>query len=137
MDTMDLKKMAAGAVIAGALGLPTLSLGVGVGTASADPGPCFAPNCQGDNNRGDGDQRRPDQWQGTQWRPDQDGRDQGPWGQWRPEQDWEQRPWDQRGIEDARRDHREFNWQGQRVEPFWDQDRGAWGFWFLGGWIPL
>ena len=130
--TMDVKKIAAGAVIAGALGLPALSLGVGVGvgvgTASADPGPCWAPNCHGDSNWGDGDQRRPDQWQGNQWRPDQ----------WRPDQGgWDQRRWDQRGIDDARFDHQPFNWQGQQVEPYWDQDRGAWGFWFLGAWIPL
>jgi hypothetical protein len=141
--TMDLKKIAAGAAIAGALGLPALSLGVGVGTASADPGPCWAPNCQGDNNRGDGDQRRPDQWQGNQWRPDQwQGNqwrpDQWQGNQWRPDQGgWDQRPWDQRGIDDARFDHQPFNWQGQQVEPYWDQDRGAWGFWFLGAWIPL
>ncbi|MDT5289840.1 MAG: hypothetical protein QOF88_4729, partial [Mycobacterium sp.] len=25
----------------------------------------------------------------------------------------------------------------QRVEPYFDNDRGAWGFWFLGLWIPL
>ena len=122
---MEMKKMAAGAVIAGALVLPGLSLGVGVGTASADPGQCWAPNCQGDNNHGDRDRGRPDQWRPDQdqWRPDQDGRDQ--------------RSWDQRDIDDARRDHQPFDWQGQRVEPYWDQDRGAWGFWFLGVWIPL
>ena len=130
---MDLKKMAAGAVIAGALGLPTLSLGVGLGTASADPGQCWMQNCQGDQRGDGGDRRGPDQWQGDQWRPDQ--RDGDQWG---PDQHgWDQRPWDQRGVDDARFDHQPFNWQGQRVEPYWDQDRGAWGFWFLGAWIPL
>jgi hypothetical protein len=65
---------------------------------------------------------------GDQWRPDQ----------WRPDQGgWDQRPWDQRGFDDARGDHQPFNWQGQRVEPYFDNDRGAWGFWFLGLWIPL
>jgi hypothetical protein len=34
-------------------------------------------------------------------------------------------------------DHQPFNWQGQRVEPYFDNDRGAWGFSFLGLWIPL
>ena len=42
-----------------------------------------------------------------------------------------------RGLDDARGDHQPFNWQGQRVEPYFDNDRGAWGFWFLGLWIPL
>ncbi len=133
--TMNLKKMAAGALIAGSLGLPALAVGAGIGTASADPGQqCWPGNCQGDNHwgdtrRGDGDQWRPDQWQGDQGRGDD---------QWRPDQPgWDQRPWDQRGIDDARWDHQAFNWQGQRVEPYWDQDRGAWGFWFLGTWIPL
>jgi hypothetical protein len=110
-------------------------LGVGLGTASADPWqPCWAQNCQGDQ-RGDGGQDhrgdgRPwgDQWRPDQWRPDQGRQDQG---------GWDQRQWDQRGIDDARWDHQPFNWQGQRVEPYWDQDRGAWGFWFLGFWIPL
>ena len=76
-----------------------------------------------DRISGKENQWRPDQWQGNQWRPDQGG--------------WDQRPWDQRGIDDARFDHQPFNWQGQQVEPYWDQDRGAWGFWFLGTWIPL
>lgn len=125
---MNLKKIAAGAVIAGALGLPALALEVGIGTASADPGPCWAQNCQGDNDRGNDHQWRPDQFRPDQFRPDQ----------WRPDQrDWDQRPWDQRGVDDARFDHQPFNWQGQRVEPYWDQDHNAWGFWFLGVWIPL
>jgi len=117
---MNLKKMAAGALIAGSLGLPTLAVAAGIGTASADPGPqCWPGNCR---------QWQPDQWQGDQGRGDQ----------WQPDQrGWDQRPWDQRGVDDARWDHQPFNWQGQRVEPYWDQDRGAWGFWFLGTWIPL
>jgi hypothetical protein len=130
---MSFQKTVARSAIVGTLGLGALGLGVGLGTASADPWrPCWAQNCQGDQrgdggqgHRGDGGDGR--QW-GDQWRPDQ----------WRPDQGgWEQRPWDQRGIDDARWDHQPFNWQGQRVEPNWDQDRGAWGFWFLGFWIPL
>jgi hypothetical protein len=145
---MNVKKVVAQAAIAGALGLPALALGVGSGMASADPWqPCWPQqNCQGDqrgdggqDHRGDvdgrqwGDQWRPDQWRPDQWRPDQWRPDQ-----WRPDQGgWDQRPWDQRGIDDARWDHQPFNWQGQRVEPSWDQDRGFWGFWFFGIWIPL
>ncbi|MCW2626817.1 hypothetical protein [Mycobacterium sp.] len=132
---MRFRQTVARGAIVGALGFSALGLGVGLGTASADPWqPCWAQNCQGDQ-RGDGGQDhrgdgRPwgDQWRPDQWRPDQGRQDQG---------GWDQRQWDQRGIDDARWDHQPFNWQGQRVEPYWDQDRGAWGFWFLGFWIPL
>jgi hypothetical protein len=142
---MNLKKVVAQAAIAGAVGLPALGVGVGVGAASADPGqPCWVQNCQGgdggQDHRGDGgdgrqwgNQWQPDQRGWDQWQPDQRGRDQ-----WQPDQrGWDQRPWDQRGIDDARWDHQPFDWQGQRVEPYWDHDRGAWGFWFFGLWIPL
>ena len=57
--TMTLKKVAAQATIAGAVGFGALGLGVGLGTASADNGnggqPCWPQNCQGDQ-RGDGGQ---------------------------------------------------------------------------------
>ena len=140
---MRFKKAVARSAIVGAMGFGALGLGVGLGTASADPWqPCWAQNCQGDQ-RGDGGNGRPwgDQWRpdqgGDQWRPDQWRPDQGQ-DQWRPDQGgWDQRPWDQRGFDDARWDHQPFNWQGQRVEPYFDNDRGAWGFWFFGLWIPL
>jgi len=129
---MNLKKNVAQAAIAAALGVSALAMGVGAGTASADPPqPCWQQNCQGDqrgggpqDNRGNGGDYR--QW-GNQPQPDQ----------WRPDQGWDQRPWDQRGVEDGRFDHQPFNWQGQQVAPYWDQGSGAWGFWFLGAWIPL
>jgi hypothetical protein len=125
---MNFKKTVARTAIVGALGFSALGLGVGLGTASADPGnggqPCLPQNCQRDPHGGGGDGRQ----FGDQGRPDQGRPDQG---------GWDQRPWDQRGIDDARRDHQPFNWQGQRVEPYFDNDRGAWGFWFLGVWIPL
>jgi hypothetical protein len=133
---VSLKKTVARTAIVGALGFSALGLGVGLGTASADHGnggqPCWPQNCQGDQ-RGDGGQdHRGDGGDGRQfgdqWRPDQGRPDQG---------GWDQRPWDQRGFDDARGDHQPFNWQGQRVEPYFDNDRGAWGFWFLGLWIPL
>lgn len=134
---MNAKKIVAKSAIASALGLCALGLGAGgaAGIASADPGqPCWPQNCQSDDhhdnggpdNRGYGDN---DHRYGDQWRPDQD--------QWRPDQRDDQRPWDQRGIDDARFDHQPFNWQGQRVEPYWDQGRNAWGFWFFGMWIPM
>ena len=144
---MSFKKTVARSAIVGALGFSALGLGVGLGTASADHGnggqPCWPQSCQGDqrgdggqnyrgnggdggqNYRGDGGDGRQwgDQWRSDQWRPDQGG--------------WDQRPWDQRGVDDARGDHQPFNWQGQRVDPYFDNNRGAWGFWFLGLWIPL
>ena len=54
---MNLKKVAAQATIAGALGFSALGLGVGVGAASADPGRPCGDYCQGgpQNQRGDGD----------------------------------------------------------------------------------
>ncbi|MDT5328856.1 MAG: hypothetical protein QOF31_153 [Mycobacterium sp.] len=123
---MSFKKTVARSAIVAALGFSALGLGVGLGTASADHGnggqPCWPQNCQGDQ-RGDGGQ---DQRGGGG-----DGRQFG--DQWRPNQ----RPWDQRGLDDARGDHQAFDWQGQRVEPYFDNDRGAWGFWFLGVWVPL
>jgi len=125
---MNFKKTVARSAIVGALSFSALGFGVGLGTASADHGnggqPCLPQNCQGDPRGGGGDGRQ----FGDQWRPDQGRPDQG---------GWDQRPWDQRGIDDARGDHQPFNWQGQRVEPYFDNDRGAWGFWFLGLWIPL
>jgi hypothetical protein len=124
---MSFKKTVARSAIVGALGFSALGLGIGLGTASADHGnrgqPCWPQNCQGDQHGDGGDGRQFDQWRPDQWRPDQGG--------------WDQRPWDQRGFGDARGDHQPFNWQGQRVEPYFDNDRGAWGFWFLGLWIPL
>jgi len=30
-----------------------------------------------------------------------------------------------------------FDYYGQQVNPMFDQVRSAWGFWFLGTWIPL
>lgn len=30
-----------------------------------------------------------------------------------------------------------FDYHGQQVNPMFDQVRSAWGFWFLGTWIPL
>jgi hypothetical protein len=132
----NVKKDVAKSMIAAILGLSALGLGAGAGAGIASADPCFQQNCQGDDHHRDGgnDDRgngRDDHQWGDQWRPDRGG------DQWRPDQGWDQRPWDQRGVDDARFDHQPFNWQGQRVEPYWDQGRGAWGFWFFGVWIPL
>jgi hypothetical protein len=45
--------------------------------------------------------------------------------------------WGHRGIDQGRNDHQPFNWNGQQVNPVFDRDHNAWGFWFLGQWIPL
>jgi hypothetical protein len=44
---------------------------------------------------------------------------------------------DHRGIDDARRDHQPFNYNGQRVNPVWDDGHHGWGFWLGPIWIPL
>lgn len=45
--------------------------------------------------------------------------------------------WRNRGIDQGRRDHQPFDWNGQRVTPVPAADGHGWGFWFLGTWIPL
>jgi hypothetical protein len=42
-----------------------------------------------------------------------------------------------RGIDDGRRDHQPFNYNGSRVTPIYNPDFNNWGFWFFGIWIPL
>ena len=101
-----------------ALGIGLTGLGAGVGTASADPGhnppPCGS-YCQGNPQHPRGDD--------------------GNGGRGGPPSD--QQRWDQRGPDQGRYDHQPFNYRGQRVEPYFDNDRGAWGFWSLGEWIGL
>ncbi len=136
---MSLKNVFVKAAIVGALGVPALGLGVGVGMASADPGgpgqPCgvFCPGDQrGDNG---GDQGNRDNGGDRGFRDnsfrdnggDQGNRDNGGDG----------RRWDQRGIDDARFDHQPFNYEGQRVEPYFDNNFNAFGFQFFGVFIPL
>ena len=144
---MSLKNAIVKAAFVGALGLPALGLGVGVGTASADPGnhgqPC-AVFCPGDNG-GDqgfrdngGDQGFRDNGGDQGFRDnggDQGFRDNGGDQGFRDGGDG--RPWDQRGIDDARIDHQPFNYEGQRVEPYFDNNFNAFGFQFLGVFIPL
>ena len=110
---MRAKYLTAAAAIAFGIGLT--GLGAGVGTASADPR-CGAPYCQG-GPQGDRENGRP-----------------GPGG---PPAQFDQQRWDQRGIDQGRYDHQAFNYQGTQVAPYFDNDRGAWGFWFLGQWIGL
>ncbi len=55
---------------------------------------------------------------------------QPPWGAPPPDQGW-------RGIDDGRRDHQPFNYNGSWVTPVFNPDFNNWGFWFVGIWIPL
>ena len=112
---MKLAKITARVAIAGALSAGALGLGVGGGTALADSGfhqdRCFGHFCQDRGGDGRHDRR----------------------GDFR----FDDRRWDQRGFDDGRRDHRPFSYRGSRAEPFFDQGRGIWGFWFSGVFIPL
>jgi hypothetical protein len=114
---MTFKRVAYASTLAAGVGLAGL-FGVGLTTASADPGPgCNAPGrppCGQDQhnwNNGPGDHH--DDFQG------------GPVD------------WNHRGIDDGRRDHQPFNWNGTQVNPILGADGHSWGFWFLGMWIPL
>jgi hypothetical protein len=52
------------------------------------------------------------------------------WGPPPPDQGW-------RGIDQGRQDHQPFNYNGNWVQPIYNQDYNNWGFWFFGIWIPL
>jgi hypothetical protein len=103
--TLGVSTLAAGLGVAGLLG-------VGLGTASADP------------------------WSGPGQGCDRPGAP--PCGRDYPD-DWRNGPvdWHNRGINEGRNDHQPFNWNGQQVDPVFDQGRNAWGFWFLNQWIPM
>ncbi|MHA0288704.1 hypothetical protein ACXYX3_19925 [Mycobacterium sp. C3-094] len=45
--------------------------------------------------------------------------------------------WQHRGIDQARRDHQPFQYNGQQVHPLPAGNGDGWGFWFLGRWIRL
>jgi hypothetical protein len=51
----------------------------------------------------------------------------------RPDIRWE----DRGGYDRAVRDHRPFQYQGQWVNPVFDQGHQGWGFWLGPIWIPL
>lgn len=115
---MNVKRAVYASTLAAGVGLAGL-LGVGLGSASADPGqPCNAPGqpACGDqhpgDNRGPGnDNRGPGENRGVDWH--------------------------NRGIDQGRGDHQPFNWNGQQVTPIPAGNGAGWGFWFLGTWIPL
>ncbi len=108
---MSLARRTAAPILAGGIALAGL-LGVGLGTASADPGrPCGQPNAQAcapgpQNNGPQNNAPQNNNWQG-------------------------------RNIDQARNDHQPFMHNGQRVEPMRAGNGDGWGFWFLGQWIRL
>ncbi len=116
---MNIRRIACASTLTAGIGLAGL-LGVGIGTAGADPGqPCGAPNApQCQNHDPHGDQGRPGN-QGPQWQPG-------------APVDWQHR-----GVDQGRQDHQPFTWNGQRVEPLRAGNGDGWGFWFLGQWIRL
>ena len=111
---MSLKKTIGVSALAAGVGVAGL-LGVGLGTASADPGwGCDHPGARCDDHH---DNHRDDHHD-----------DGGP-----------DRPmdWHNRGVDQGRMDHRPFNWHGQQVNPMPAGNGHGWGFWFGGTWIPL
>jgi hypothetical protein len=114
---MTFKRTMYASTLAAGVGLAGL-FGVGLGTASANPGQCNAPGqppCgqdQHDNGRGN-DNRGPDNGGGTPAN------------------------WQNRGVDQGRQDHQPFNWNGQQVTPLPAGNGAGWGFWFGPVWIPL
>ncbi|WP_123029446.1 hypothetical protein [Mycolicibacterium stellerae] len=112
---MTLKRAFYASTLAAGVGLAGL-FGVGLGTASAQPGQtCNAPGapaCQ-DQQRNHG---RPGDNHNNNAAPVD---------------------WQHRGMDQGRNDHRPFNWNGQQVTPMPAGNGAGWGFWFLNQWIPL
>ncbi|BBY16306.1 hypothetical protein [Mycolicibacterium litorale] len=100
---MNVTRALGTSALAAGIGIAGL-LGVGPGTATADPGPdCNRPGTPACAQNGPG---APGDWQ-------------------------------RRGPDQARQDHRPFNWHGQQVTPMRAGNGDGWGFWFLGQWIRL
>jgi hypothetical protein len=133
---MNLKKIAAQAGIAGALGFA--ALGLGAGLAHADPPPWPVPGVPG--HPGDPDYDRDwrvipvdrDDWH-PNWVNAPWGNGPAPWGWGAPPppayngpipQPWGPPP-------------PAFNYWGYNVQPVWDPGYNQWGFWLFGTWIPL
>jgi hypothetical protein len=122
---MNFKRAVFASAVTAGIGIAGL-LGVGIGTATAQPGQCGGPNAPA---CGPGPQ-------GPGGGPQNSGGPGGPGGQgpnqWQGPNDWQAR-----GVDQGRRDHQPFNWNGQLVTPVQAGNGDGWGFWFLGQWIPL
>lgn len=131
---MNFKRALTASTLAAGIGVAGL-FGVGLAGANADPGcPPNAPCGQHDNHRGPGDNRGgPDDNRGP-------GDNRGPAAPVGRDDGWHDnqgRDWQHRGIDDARFDHQPFDYNGQWVNPVWDNGHNAWGFWLGPIWIPL
>ena len=106
---MTFKRILCASTLAAGVGVAGL-LGVGLGTASAEPWQPYdrpgAPPCGHDDHRRDDRGGTPADWHN-------------------------------RGVDQGRFDHQPFNWNGQQVIPMPAGNGAGWGFWFLGMWIPL
>lgn len=114
---MTIKRAVYASTLAAGVGLAGL-FGVGLSTASANPGQCNTPGqppCgqdqHNDNGRGNNNQGGPNNG--------------APAG------------WQNRGVDQGRQDHQPFNWNGQQVTPMPAGNGQGWGFWFGPVWIPL
>jgi hypothetical protein len=151
---MTFKRVACASTLAAGVGLAGL-FGVGLGTASADPGPgCNAPGqppCGQDHNgnngnnghdnghdgHDNGNNNGPGNWNNGPGNGPNNGPDNGP-GNWNNGPGNGGQPdWHGRGVDQGRQDHQPFNWNGQQVNPVQAANGAGWGFWFLGMWIPL
>jgi hypothetical protein len=107
---MTFKRSVCASTLAAGIGIAAF-LGLGTGTASADPWQgCDrpgAPPC-GDHR----DDHRDDRGAGPV-------------------------DWHNRGIDQGRFDHQPFHWNGQQVYPMRAGDGNGWGFWVGRVWIPL
>jgi hypothetical protein len=135
---MNFKRALTASTLTAGIGLAGL-FGIGLGAANADPGgpcppgaPCGQHDDHGPGDRGPGGPGGPgDRGPGGPG-------DHGPGGPGGP--DWHDdqgRDWQHRGIDDARRDHQPFNWNGQWINPVFDPGHNGWGFWLGPIWMPF
>lgn len=104
---MNVTRAVTASTVAAGIGLAGL-LGLGLGSAAAEPG----PQCNGPGRPACNDQRGDNRWPAPV-------------------------DWRNRGIDQGRQDRQPFNWNGQEVTPMQAGNGSGWGFWFLGVWIPL
>lgn len=135
---MNLTRLTSTAAMIVAIGAAALTAGAGLAGAQPGPPPCPIGACQGPGNHGPGGPR-PDRGpghgpgdHGPGWHDDHRGPDDhgGHWGPPPPDLAW-------RGMDQGRFDHQPFNYNGRWVTPIYNPMFNAWGFWFLGIWIPL
>lgn len=131
------RNLAGATLVAAAVALSSLTAGAGLALADpghGGPGQCPPQGCE-QNGPGGHDQRQ--NGPGNQGGPGNQngwGNQNGPGNQ----NGWNQGPpQGYRGIDEGRRDHQPFDWQGQQVAPIFAPQFNQWGFWFLGLWIPL